>query len=204
MARVDDYIEAKRLAVKDLCAYTAREMADHSGFAAKDERTLRVPFLNRVYKVELPEFTYKDETDPGKEVPIQEQVILLHYLQGDFDALPQEDWVAYREIPGAGFYDSAFSKRAVVPLIRAFGNDPKGLARAAERLSGSRAPVGDHAWDFLPLPRVPVRMVLWEGDDEFPANANILFDRSAGRILSPEDLAWLAGMLVYRLMSLSR
>jgi hypothetical protein len=51
---------------------------------------------------------------------------------------------------------------------------------------------------------VPLRLVLYLGDDEFPAEANILFDQSVGKILSPEDIAWMAGMLAYRLIALSR
>jgi len=31
-----------------------------------------------------------------------------------------------------------------------------------------------------------------------------LFDETAGNYLSPEDAAWLAGMLVYRLIALSK
>jgi hypothetical protein len=49
-----------------------------------------------------------------------------------------------------------------------------------------------------------VDYILWEGDDEFDAEANILFTESTGECLSPEDAAWLAGMVVYRLMALSR
>jgi hypothetical protein len=51
---------------------------------------------------------------------------------------------------------------------------------------------------------VPLQLILWEGDNEFPAEANILFDKTIGRILSPEDVAWLAGMVVYRLIAFSR
>jgi hypothetical protein len=47
-------------------------------------------------------------------------------------------------------------------------------------------------------------MTVWEGDDEFEPEANIVFDRTIGGILSPEDIAWAAGMVVYRLMALSR
>jgi hypothetical protein len=47
-------------------------------------------------------------------------------------------------------------------------------------------------------------MILWIGDDEFPPEANILFDQTIGDFLSPEDVAWLAGMVVYRLIALSR
>jgi hypothetical protein len=50
---------------------------------------------------------------------------------------------------------------------------------------------------------VPVRIILYAGDAEFAPEANILFDRSIGGMLSPEDIAWLAGMLVYRLIGLS-
>jgi hypothetical protein len=51
---------------------------------------------------------------------------------------------------------------------------------------------------------VPLQMVLYVGDDEFPAEANILFDPSIERLLSAEDIAWMAGMLVYRMIALSR
>jgi hypothetical protein len=58
-------------------------------------------------------------------------------------------------------------------------------------------------YEFGLLPNVPVRLILWAGDDEFPAAGNILFDENINRILSPEDIAWLAGMLVYRLIALA-
>jgi hypothetical protein len=49
-----------------------------------------------------------------------------------------------------------------------------------------------------------LQIILWEGDEEFSPEANILFYDTIGDILSPEDFAWLAGMLVYRLMALAR
>lgn len=131
-------------------------------------------------------------------------MLILHYMQGDKNAAPSEDWVAYREIPGATFYFSAFVKRAIDPLKKVFGNNLEGLSKAAEILEARPIDFGDVGLEFMPFPRIPVRMVLYEGDDEFPAEANILFDRSVGDLLSPEDIAWLAGMIVYRLMALSR
>jgi hypothetical protein len=32
----------------------------------------------------------------------------------------------------------------------------------------------------------------------------MVFDENIGSMLSPEDIAWLAGMLVYRLIALSK
>jgi len=62
----------------------------------------------------------------------------------------------------------------------------------------------DVGFEFKVFPKVPLQLILWEGDDEFPPEASILFDETIGEILSPEDVAWLSGMLVYRLIALSR
>jgi hypothetical protein len=118
--------------------------------------------------------------------------------------IPTGNWIAYREIQGASFYFSAFVKRAIDPLKKTFGTNIQGLVKAAVKLGGQAIPAGDAGFEFRVLPRIPVQLILWEGDAEFPAEANILFDETIGDILSPEDVAWLSGMLVYRLMALSR
>ena len=56
---------------------------------------------------------------------------------------------------------------------------------------------------FRAFPKVPILMILWWGDEVFPPGANILFDAAVARVLSAEDIAWLAGMVVYRLIALS-
>ncbi len=204
MARVDDYINAKALAAEALAGRPPDALSRESGYAPAGENALRVPFLNRTFLVTLPGFAFTDEAAPEKPAPIQEEVLILHYLLGDPLAQPSADWAAYREIPGAAFYFSAFVKRAVDPLKNVFGSDPAALKSVAPMIGG--APFdgpGDAAIEFFPFPRVPVRMILYAGDDEFPAEAAILFDRSAGRILSPEDLAWLSGMMVYRMAALA-
>jgi hypothetical protein len=78
------------------------------------------------------------------------------------------------------------------------------LSRAAGRLKGEPTGIGDAGFGFRVFPKVPVRVILYAGDEEFPAEANILFERSIERMLSPEDVAWMAGMLVYRLIALSK
>ena len=85
-----------------------------------------------------------------------------------------------------------------------FGQNVEGLKIAADLLNAVPIETGDAGFEFRIFPNVTLQMILWIGDDEFPAEANILFDQSIGDILSPEDVAWLAGMVVYRLISLSR
>lgn len=202
MARVDDYISAKKLAVEKLAVVPFEEILTCSGYTADSESTLTIPFLNRAYTVSYPDFTFTDAA--GAQVPIQEEVLILHYLNAQSSDQPSGNWVAYREIEGAGFYFSAFVKRAIDPLKKTFGKNTKALDTAAAQLGATPIDTGDAGFELTVLPRVPVQMIVWEGDEEFEPEANILFDRTIGRILSPEDIAWLAGMVVYRLMALSR
>ena len=206
MPRIDDYKQARTLAVDKLSEDSFDGIANRSGFEAVSDTPpcFRIPFLNRTYRVTYPDFSFTDEADSEIEVPIQEQIIILHYMSGGSGAPLPGEWVAYREIPGASFYFSAFVKRAIDPLKKVFGRNVSGLQTAAKQLKGKAIDVGDAGLEFQIFPRLPLQLILWEGDDEFEPEANILFGASIGDLLSPEDVAWLAGMVVYRLIALSK
>jgi hypothetical protein len=204
MARIDDYINARNLAVEALADEPLDTLIERSGFIRSDDGSIQVPFLDRTYLLNPDGFEFSDSDAPEKEVPIQEQILVLHYLMASAPPGLSGDWVSYREIPGASFYNAAFIKRAIDPMKKVFGQDPDGFQTAAGRLNGKPIEPGDVGFEFDVFPRVPLQIILYTGDDEFPAEANILFDRSIEGILSPEDIAWMAGMQVYRLIALSR
>ncbi|RPJ18125.1 MAG: DUF3786 domain-containing protein [Desulfobacteraceae bacterium] len=204
MARVDDYINARKIAVEYLAGNTPDEIAESSGYRVIGKNRLRVPFLNRVYMVNWPEFEFEDESAEKKDVPLQEQVLILHYLAAKNEGKSSGRWISFREIPGAAFYYSAFVKRAVDPLKKTFGKDAGLFVKAAGKLNGRVIDAGNAGFEFNIFPKVSLQLILWEGDDEFPPEANILFYDTIGDIFTPEDVAWLAGMLVYRLMALAR
>ncbi len=205
MARIDDYKTAKRMAGEKLAEIPFEDIIRQSGFERIGDNRFRVPFLNRVFCVGYPDFSFQDERESEKEIPLQEQVLILHYLEGSITyQASTAKWIAYREIPDASFYFAAFVKRAIDPLKKVFGQDIDRFTRAADRLGGGK-PIdpGDAGVEFSVFPHVPLQLILYAGDDEFPPEANILFDQSIGSFLSPEDVAWLAGMVVYRLMALA-
>lgn len=204
MARIDDYINAKKIAAESLVADSFEALVHRSGFESCGEKMFRIPFLNRVYEVSFPDFEFKDELAGEKEVPIQEQVLILHYLMNTRISESDGKRIAYREIPGASFYFSAFVKRAIDPLKKVFGQNIPVFLKASEALGGVPIQIGDAGCEFRLFPHISLQVILWAGDEEFPPEANILFEEHIGEILSPEDVAWLAGMLVYRLMALSR
>jgi hypothetical protein len=204
MPRLDDYINARNLAVEKLSQEPFDVILKRSGFESLDADTFRIPFLDRIYRVDFPLFEFEDMTKERKEIPLQEQVLVLHYMSAGEIPQTSGHWISYREIPGAAFYFGAFVKRAVDPLKKVFGQNLSGFCDAAVKLHATAIENGDAAFEFKVLPAVPLQLILWKADDEFPAEANILFDSTIGQILSPEDVAWLAGMVVYRLMALAR
>ncbi len=204
MARVDDYFNAKKIAVAKLAKESIDDIASCSVFEIFDNEKFQIPFLNRTYMVAYPDFDFLDVADNDVEVPIQEQVLIMHYMSSMKSIGPAGKWIAYREISGASFYFSAFVKRAIDPLKQVFGKNVTAFTGAAEKINGKRIDIGDAGFEFQVFPKVALQMIIHEGDEEFEPEANILFDATAGEFLSPEDAAWLAGMVVYRLMALSR
>lgn len=206
VARIDDYHNAFALALDELKDRNLHHVAGKSGAKILEEGdnfSLELPFIERLVRIDFPEGKFSD-LNSEDEIPVQEKVLILHYLNKATGSRPNEDWIAYREVPDGSFYFAAFTGRAINPFKGTFGENAEILRELAPILEGKLIPEGDVGFIFTPFPHVPIKYLLWKGDDEFPPEANILFDRTVQEYLSAEDIAWLAGMIVYRLMGLSR
>ena len=86
-------------------------------------------------------------------------------------------------------------------LLGYAGEDMTALQRVGVPFFGGRLEGGDLSFEVWPLPRVPVRFVLWRGDEEVAAGGTVLFDRSAAEYLADlvGELAWLT---VWRLRNI--
>jgi hypothetical protein len=164
--------------------------------------TFSVPFLGSVYDVEWPDGHTVRRQDQSK-ADIATRIILLHYLIGAEGVPLKGKWIAFRNLPGGLGYEGAFRGRAGVRLAAAFGTDRLGFEKAARSLAGEALEFGDSSFLFRVLPRVWLAAILHIGDDEFPAEANVLFEATASHYLPTEDLAVLGGMLTSRLLRAS-
>lgn len=208
MARIDDYKTAVELGRSDLKEVNPKRIADMTGASfepdAGGKAILGLNFLAREVAITWPELTISFKMS-GDELPLQEQVLLLHYLRGAKGATPTGQWIAYQEVPDGKFYLDAFVRRAKNPMVQVFGHQPEELVRLATQRYGATAlDQGDLSVRIQALPLVPVALILWRGDDEFPPEGTILFDRNIPEILSAEDIAWLAGMIVYPLIGMAK
>jgi hypothetical protein len=90
----------------------------------------------------------------------------------------------------------------VIPLERLaeiYCSDIKGFIMKGKGLGAEKLTFGDASIKLLPLPRVPVVLILWGGDEEFPARADLLFDSSCEFHL-PLDIIWSVAMMSVLIM----
>jgi hypothetical protein len=129
------------------------------------------------------------------------EAMLLYHLATTDGSPVTERWISFRELPGGGFYHQAFQGYTGKELVKHFRNRLGAFERAAEELNGRQEGVGDAAYAFQALPRVPLMVVYWLGDEDFPPSARVLFDASAGRHLPTDAFALLGSTLTRRLIA---
>jgi hypothetical protein len=160
--------------------------------------SVQVSFLKREYRITL------DGVEPldGHPVNVNTRSVLLYYLLSRGQGDPEGSYVLFEAIPRMISGLSAQSRLMNAPLERHFGNDYAKFGNAARTLGGSEeeSGAGRHLWRFNVLPKIPLQLVFYEADDEFPASIQIMLDRTALRFLEFESLAFMVGLFVRALI----
>ena len=73
----------------------------------------------------------------------------------------------------------------------------RGKAMGAEVVTG----YGDACLRLYPLPRVPITLVLWLEDEEFPAKVDLFFDSTCEYQLSRSDTIWASALMCTVIMA---
>jgi hypothetical protein len=135
---------------------------------------------------------------------LYEKMLILSYLHRATKSMPANRWVSYRELKGAGVYYDAFYRYGIKPLAEFFGDKVDSFLKAGCQLGGKPFPIGDVGLEFKVLPNISIVLVLWLGDEEFKASANILYDYTATEEIHVEDLAGLGPWLVRQMIKEAR
>lgn len=190
-------IDAARI---ELAPYTPDELVQRAGVVFR-EGGLDFSLLGTPYRIDLPDLVayFAD----GSICPEELQILFLDYLvHGDGSPVTGQ-WIGFQELPDGMFYRRAFQGYSGDQLIRDFADDINAFRDASRDLNGIPLEMGDAAFAFKVLPRISLAVVWWAGDDEFPANATVLFDSAASRYLPTDGLAIVGRMLCRKLAKLA-
>jgi hypothetical protein len=202
LPKQDNYEQALKLALEVFLRKDPGRVADKAA-AEFVNRCVIVPHLDRriVFDVDALRFSFM-ETD--QEAPIWLAILTLHYLNNADGRQPTGRLKHFREFKEGHFYEPAFNRRTRDILVSTFGSEPQAMIAAAERLRARILQTGDAAAELAYFPCLPVTCILWRGDEEFPPEASVLFDETADRFFSAEDMAVAGQMAVLELLKASR
>lgn len=111
------------------------------------------------------------------------------YLVSCSEAEPTGALVAPQSLPhGAAFFRGPHDLPLEV-IAHHFGSNPAHFVDVGKKLGGVPVDHGDAAVTISAFPRLPVTVILWVGDLEFPARTQVLLDDTAPRQF-PLDGLW--------------
>ena len=140
----------------------------------------------------------------GKRFPDATGSALIHYILKGSRSRPNGQFVTLAELAGPLFKHGGYSSSALEhPIIKRFqGRVPELLSAVASvgGRQGGEAGLGAVSLIFELLPHVPLQLIFYDRDDEFPARTTLLFDFNATQIIDFEVLAVLVTIFVQYLI----
>jgi len=196
--REEDYLKALDIAKRVLLSSDIKEQCLIAGAEwepSEDGGTIYLPYFDTTCQITIPhcKFSLKKSAE---NINLSNQILIFHYLNGVKDIPCKNKLISFKEIPSGEFYYPAFARRSIEPLLKTFSK----IKSIAEGLGGKPVAIGDEGIKISVFPRVPVTLVLWFADEEFPPDLQILFDASITEFLSTEDIAVLGQEVMIRMI----
>jgi hypothetical protein len=79
-------------------------------------------------------------------------------------------------------------------VAKRYGNDKESFIKRGKELCAEVLNHGDASLKLFPMPRIPVILILWLKDEEFPSRADLLLD-STCELQLPLDIIWSIAMM---------
>lgn len=163
------------------------EIERHTGCAYADG-AFELTLLSRPVRVRWPGME-AELIDGGGALSPASRILLGRFLLEGTLVPSSGKFMAYAELPWGSVYNAQFTGRCIRRLAASYGSDMSRFAAACEGLNGKKTGGADAAYELSFLPGLVIRLSIWEGDEEFPASAQILFSDNFPAAFTAEDTA---------------
>ena len=151
-----------------------------------DGKEIYVNLLGREFAIAHPDYAIR-ALDEGKLPPLPTQTFLLRYLLECKDVAWSGDWKTFREMPWGEMYIKPYTGRVLTRAAFTFGFRVPAFRAAAEKMGAVSVKHGDAGFEFDLVGGYKMRILVWEGDDEFPPNAQMLYSDNFAEGFAAED-----------------
>lgn len=180
---------AASMAIDDLPVRIGGEIIEN-----EKGKGLKLPYFTGHVHIFGDRITHEDGTDMTR----WEQVFILNHLAQGGIAKPKGVWKGFIQFPNTVSKVISMTSHVEEPLINAFAGKMDELKNRALALGGTLLPkeegTADLSVQFIPLPRVPVVLLFWDGvpGEEFEPQAKLMFDETITEHLDIESIVFLS------------
>ena len=151
-----------------------------------DGKEFYVNLLDRTFAISHPDYAIR-ATDGGPVPPLPAQTFLLRYLLESKSVLWGGQWKTFREMPWGEMYIKPYTGRVLTRAAFTFGTRVAKFRAACEKMGAQPINHGDAGYEFCLAGDYRMQILVWEGDDEFPPNAQILYSDNFAEGFAAED-----------------
>ena len=167
---------------------------------AYDGREFTLKLLGREYAIAHPDYAIR-ALDGGKLPPLPTQTFLLRYLLEGKDVAWKGEWKTFREMPWGEMYIKPYTGRVLTRAAFTFGFRTAAMKAAAEKMGAESVKHGDAGFAFDLIGGYKMQILVWEGDDEFPPNAQVLYSDNFAEGFAAEDRVVAGDILITEIKS---
>ena len=151
-----------------------------------DGEEFTLTLLGREFAIAHPDYAIR-ALDGGNLPPLPVQTFLLRYLLESKDVSWGSQWKTFREMPWGEMYIKPYTGRVLTRAAFTFGTRVAAFRAAAEKMGAEAVNHGDAGYRFHLIGGYQMQILVWEGDEEFPPNAQILYSDNFADGFAAED-----------------
>jgi hypothetical protein len=165
-----------------------------------DGKEFYVNLLGREYAIAHPDYAIR-AVDGGALPPLPTQTFLLRYLLEAKELTWNGEWKTFREMPWGELYIKPYTGRVLTRAAFTFGTRVAKFRAACEKMGATAVKHGDAGFLFDLVGNFHMQILVWEGDDEFPPNAQILYSDNFAEGFAAEDRVVAGDILISTIKS---
>ncbi|MBF0302161.1 MAG: DUF3786 domain-containing protein [Desulfamplus sp.] len=106
-------------------------------------------------------------------------VFIINYLLQTKERKICQEWISEKDIPGGSTFFRGPHEIPTYLISKRYSGNIEQFKRVCGQLKGTPINnMADAAYSFTITPRIPVAVLFWDGDDDFPPESKILYDKS--------------------------
>ena len=165
-----------------------------------DGNEFYVNLLGREFAISYPAYAIR-ATDGGAVPALPAQTFLLRYLLESKRLAWAGTWKTFREMPWGEMYIKPYTGRVLTRAAFTFSFKLAAFAAACEKMGAKKLPHGDAGYQFELLPDYHMQILIWQGDEEFPPNAQVIYSDNFAEGFAAEDRVVAGDILISTIKS---